>query len=92
MKVLFFGHYKEGTGWAQASIDYILAMDSVGIDVACRNINLTGYEHEVPDRILELEKKSTEGCDFCIQHLLPHHLVGSKSFKKNMGSKCGFLV
>ena len=33
MKVLYLGHYKEGTGWSQAAIDYILAMDSVGIDV-----------------------------------------------------------
>ena len=37
MKVLYFGHYKEGTGWAQAAIDYILALDSVGVDVVCRN-------------------------------------------------------
>ena len=31
MKVLYIAHYKEGTGWSQAAIDYILAMDSVGI-------------------------------------------------------------
>tara|TARA_Y100000356_G_scaffold108495_1_gene94854 strand:+ start:502 stop:744 length:243 start_codon:yes stop_codon:yes gene_type:complete len=50
MKVLYFGHYKEGTGWAQAAIDYILALDSVGVDVVCRNINLTGVEHQVPKK------------------------------------------
>ena len=55
MKVLYIAHYKEGTGWSQAAIDYILAMDSVGIDVACRNVSLTGANAEVPKRLLELE-------------------------------------
>ena len=84
MKVLYLGHYKEGTGWAQAAIDYILAMDSVGIDVVCRNIKLTERTGVAPARVLELEDKSTEGCDICIQHVLPHHLVGTKAFKKNI--------
>ena len=84
MRVLYLGHYKEGTGWAHASIDAILAMDSVGIDVVPRHISLTGVEHDVPKRILELEKKSVKGCEYCIQHLLPHHVVGTDSFKKNV--------
>ena len=84
MKVLYIAHYKEGTGWSQAAIDYILAMDSVGIDVACRNVSLTGANAEVPQRILELEKKDVSDADMCIQHLLPHHLVGSEKFKKNI--------
>jgi glycosyltransferase involved in cell wall biosynthesis len=83
MKVLFIGHYKERGGWAQASKDYILAMQEAGIDVVCRNITLTqdndpGYE------ILKLEKKSIQNVDFCIQHLLPHHLVGTSQFKRNI--------
>jgi glycosyltransferase involved in cell wall biosynthesis len=89
MKVLYFGHYKEGTGWAQAAIDYMLAMDSIGIDVVCRNVNLTGVEYPVPDKILELEKKPTYGAEYCIQHLLPHHLVGTGSFKKNVAYFAG---
>jgi len=89
MKVLYFGHYKEGTGWAQAAIDYILAMDSVGIDVACRSISLTGADYPVPDRILELEKNPVSGSDYCIQHLLPHHLVGAGGFKKNVAYFAG---
>jgi glycosyltransferase involved in cell wall biosynthesis len=84
MKVLYLGHYREGTGWAQAAIDYILAMDSVGIDVACRNISLTGNHGEVPSRIAELEEKDYTDAEVCIQHLLPHHLVGSGKFKKNI--------
>ena len=84
MKVLYLGHYREGTGWAQAAQDYILAMDSVGIDVVCRNIQLTHKYEDVPERILELEQNSYKDCDVCIQHVLPHHLVGTKRFKKNI--------
>ncbi len=40
MKVLYIGCYRDHTGWGQAAIDYILAMDSVGIDVVCRPLKL----------------------------------------------------
>ena len=33
---------------------------------------------------LELEKKESSNCDFCIQHILPHHLIGAGGFKKNI--------
>ena len=84
MKVLYLAHYKEGTGWSRAAIDYIMALDSVGVDVVCRNIKLTNRIGEVPDRVLELEKKSFDGCTVCIQHILPHHLVGTRHFDKNI--------
>ena len=84
MKVLFIAHFREGTGWSHAAIDYALAMDSIGIDVVCRNVDLTGRMADVPTKIKELENKTTQGCDFCIQNVLPHHLVGSGKFKKNI--------
>ena len=40
MKVLFIGCYRDGTGWAKAAGDYILAMDAAGIDVVCRPLKL----------------------------------------------------
>jgi glycosyltransferase involved in cell wall biosynthesis len=83
MKVLFIGHYKEHGGWAEASKGYILAMQEAGIDVVCRNVTLT-QDHDPGKEILKLEKKSTDNSDFCIQHLLPHHLVGTNKFKKNI--------
>ena len=55
MKVLYIGCYREGTGWGQAAIDYILAMDSVGIDVVPRAVKLNNNQPELPQRILELE-------------------------------------
>lgn len=85
MKILYIAHYKEGSGWSKAALDYILALDQNGFDVVCRNIQLTPIEHPVPERIKELESKSLNGVDVCIQHLLPHHMIGTKKFKKNIG-------
>jgi len=84
MKVLYIGHYREGTGWSQAAIDYISAMDRGGIDVVCRNMSLTGTNAKVPERINELENKDLQGIDMCLQHILPHHLVATNKFKKNV--------
>lgn len=84
MKVLYIGHYKEKSGWAQAAKDQILALDSVGIDVVCRNVTLTQDNPQTDKRLLKLEAKDSSGCDYCIQHVLPHHLVGTSEFKKNI--------
>ena len=56
MKVLYIGCYRDGTGWGQAATDYILAMDTAGIDVVPRPIKLNSNQIKVPDRIIELEK------------------------------------
>ena len=84
MKILYIGHYREGGGWSNAAIDYILSLDEAGLDVVCRDVKLTDYNAELPDRILELENKTTDNVDYCIQHVLPHHLVGTEKFKKNV--------
>ena len=84
MKVLFIGHYREGGGWAKASIDFIQALDSIGIDIVCRNVSLTNKYVDIPQRVMELENKSLDNVDYCIQHVLPHHLVSTAKFKKNI--------
>lgn len=83
MKVLYIGHYKEGTGWSVAAINNILALNKQGIDLVTRNVRLT-KEVNVPEEILELEKKDLNNVDVCIQHVLPHHLVATTKFKKNI--------
>ena len=83
MKVLYIGHYKEFGGWAQSAANQILALDKAGVDVVCRNVTLTS-DKKISGRLAELDQKSTEGCDICIQHVLPHHLVGTSRFKKNI--------
>lgn len=89
MKLLYIGHYKESSGWSKAAIDLIHAIDSAGIDVVCRNVKLTPKPFSIPDKITELEKKSLDNIDFCIQHLLPHHIVGTSKFKKNIAYYVG---
>jgi len=83
MKVLYLGHYREGTGWSTSSINNILALNTLDIDLVTRNIRLT-KELEVPEEILQLEKKDLQNIDVCIQHVLPHHLVATNKFKKNI--------
>jgi len=84
MNILYIGHYREGSGWAQAAIDYILALDSIGVNVVCRNLPLTNSNKPVPPRISELEQKDVVDIDYCIQHVLPHHFSQSDRFKKNV--------
>ena len=38
MKVLYIGHYRDGTGWGNAALNNILSLDAVGIDVVPRAI------------------------------------------------------
>lgn len=89
MKVLYIGNYRDGTGWSQAAINYIMAMDSVGIDIVPRFIKLNNTDGEIPERIKELEAKSDRNCDVVIQHVLPHMLDYSGNFKKNI-AMCAF--
>lgn len=84
MKILYISHYREGGGWSQASINYMQALSSIGIDVVCRNVSLTNKYIDVPVAIEEMEQKSLDGVDYCIQHVLPHHLVSTDKFKKNV--------
>lgn len=84
MRVLFIGNYYDGTGYAAACIDHILALDTAGVDVVPRPIKLNNRRGEVPKRILELEQKTSSGCDVCIQFTLPHLMDYNGRFKKNI--------
>lgn len=84
MKVLYIGHYRDGTGWGDAAKNNILALAKAGVDVVPRAISYNQQDSEVDENIQELEKKSTEGCDVCIQHTLPVNYVYDSNFK-NIG-------
>jgi len=84
MKVLYIGNYKDGTGWANACINNILALDAAGVDVVPRAITFNNSAGGCPQRILELEENLEVGCDICIQHTLPH-LYSYDSKFKNIG-------
>lgn len=83
MKILYIGYYKEKSDWGQISKNYALALDSSGLDVACRPI--TFVDNPTPQELSKLEKKSIEDCDICIQHVFPNHMLASSKFKKNIG-------
>lgn len=84
MKVLYIGNYRDGTGWANACINNILAMDAAGIYVVPRAISFENSDSNYPDRIKELEKRSNKDCNICVQHTLPH-LYSYNSDYKNIG-------
>ena len=84
-KVLYIGNYRDGTGWANACINNILALDSVGVDVVPRPITFEQQQQSYPQRIKELESKTTDGSDICIQHTLPHLYSYNSKYKKNIG-------
>lgn len=84
MKVLYIGCYRDGTGWGNAALNYILAMDAAGIDVVPRPIKLNQNQVSLPKRIVELEEKDSSGCSICIQHILPHLMEYSDKFDKNI--------
>lgn len=79
MRILYIGHYKEFGGWGQVATDNILALDSVGVDVVCRNITLTKDRKNVPTRILQLENQELGEFDICIHHVLPHHIIPTRA-------------
>lgn len=69
---MYVGAYRDGTGWAQAATDYILALDAAGVDVVPRAVKLNDAKLPIPERVRELEAKSARGCDVVVQHVLPH--------------------
>jgi glycosyltransferase involved in cell wall biosynthesis len=85
MKVLYISHHKEASGWGQAARNYILAMDSVGIEVIPKAIRLNGSLANLPSRLIELENRSPYNCTHCIQHILPNYMKYDNSFKRSIG-------
>jgi len=84
MKVLYIGCYRDGTGWGQAATDYILSLDSIGVQVVPRPVKLNSNLIELHPRIAQLENRDSSGCDICIQHVLPHMMDHNPRFKKNI--------
>ena len=71
--------YRDGTGWGDAARDWILALDAAGVDVVARPLKLNDISAEIPNRLLELEQKSSEGCNilYPVRPASPHGLQRS---------------
>ncbi len=85
MKVLYIGHYRDGTGWGNAAINNILAMDAAGINVVPRAITYESQDKEYPDRIKQLEQQDASDASICIQHTLPYLYTVNNKYDKNIG-------
>lgn len=88
MKVAYLSVYRDGTGYANQAVHNMLAMEAGGIDVVARAIRLSPTKnHELAKRVEHLEKKSTDGVDVVVQHVLPHQFE-YKAGVKNIGIMC----
>ena len=84
MKVLYISNFFDSTGWSHAAIDYVLALDSIGVDVTCRNIKLNDKNGEVPEKLWNLLNKKHTDYDIVIQQVLPH-MMDYNGRVKNVG-------
>jgi glycosyltransferase involved in cell wall biosynthesis len=84
MKVVYINPFRDGTGYAHAGIHTALALDKAGFDLVPRCLKLAGQYVEMPQRLIDLEKKSSDGADVVIQHLLPPMYTYRAGFK-NIG-------
>lgn len=83
-KILYIGHFNEGSGWSRASTDLALACNYAGIDVVCRSVILN-KDNGCHPAIQELCNKNTVGCTHVIQHVLPDFYEYNRGCGKNIG-------
>ena len=88
MKALYIGHYKDGTGWGNAALNNILALDTAGVNVVPRAITYEAEDKVKNPTIEKLEQKDQSGCNIVIQHTLPSNYCYDGRFDKNIGVLC----
>lgn len=85
MKVAYLSVHRDGTGYANAAIRNMLAMEAGGIDVVARAIRLSqSSNHALAKSVEHLEAKDTDGVDVVFQHILPN-MFEYKAGIKNIG-------
>lgn len=85
MKIAYISPAFDGTGYANAAIEYMRALKAAGADVVSRHVKMTPTNGEVHPDIKEMEKKDTDNVDAVIQHNLPS-TFGYKAGVKNIGA------
>lgn len=86
MKIAFLGPYKDGTGYSNACIEYIMSMNDIGLDVVPRSVKMTNTIGEYPKIIDELAKKSLNDIDVVFSYNLPSEF----SYKHGIMNVGGF--
>lgn len=84
MKVLYISHHRQRSGSGEAARNYLRSLKAAGIEVSAKPIKLAGDLDNVPEDIRRMEETSSENCEVCIQHVLPHYLDYNGNFRKNI--------
>lgn len=87
MKALIIGNYQENSGYSDSIIGHINALSSVGVDIVIRPLNMLNQRRELPNSILNMERKSLSNIDIVIQHSLPN-VFSYKGGVQNVGCYC----
>ena len=87
MNILFCGHYKEISGYGEASRGYLKALNKTGYNIIARPIipNPNNLEAKLDEELTELSNKPLKNIDISIQHVLPHYFNYDGRLKKNIG-------
>jgi glycosyltransferase involved in cell wall biosynthesis len=72
MKALYLGCYAGYSGYAQAALDTILALDAAGVKVAARHVMTHPRQRELPEAVRLMERTKFATYDAVIHHLPPY--------------------
>jgi len=84
MKILYICAANSGSGYYNSAIDFIIALDGIGLDVAARFVNFGGQPKELSEIVKKCVAKDLNDVTHCVQHTLPHHFEYKKGIK-NLG-------
>lgn len=84
MKINYIAPVLDGTGYAHAAINTILALDEAGVDISVTPIKLSGQTIQPHNRVKELIRKPWTKPDVVIQNYLPQMMVYNGGVK-NIG-------
>ncbi len=86
-KVLYVGPLKDFSGYASASRDYVMALDSVGVPLVTRALRYDGGDYVPSKRMRDLENESLQGVEIVLQHTTPNEQE-PRAGKFNVGAFC----
>ena len=71
-KILYVGPLKDFSGYAEASRNYLDALDNAGSELVARNLNYDGANYKSSERQVELFNRETADVNIIIQHTTPN--------------------
>jgi hypothetical protein len=71
-KILYIAPFRDQTGYAEAALNDILAIEKAGYDVVCRSVRMSNPKIKQKCPVEHLEKKDLKNIDLIIETNLPH--------------------